>query len=452
MSIKDVLGRKNEVIETTWVEVPDQVRTDDRVHTRLGWWIVLAGVGGFLLWASIAPLDQGLPVSGVVEVATNRKEIQYLPGGIVDSILVKEGEEVKKGQVLVRMNDVQMKAQAEITRTQYYSDLAVEARLLAEKDGKKKISFPEELLSKKSDPRVAGGISLQEQLFTSRTTALQNDLMATEEEISGLSDQTAGLESALQSMKSQQQYLNEQIDGMRDLVKQGYVAKNRLLELERNAAQVSGTIAEYTGNLGRDQRQLASLKLKKLQRVQDYQKEVRQQLTDVQRDEGAQKNRLESQDFDLSNTEIRSPVDGTVVGLAVFTKGGVVGPGTRMMEIVPSHDALVIVGRVPVDLIDKMHPGLNVDMTFPAFNRNTTPHVPGIVTEVSADRLTDQRTGQPYYTMRAKVAPEGMKLISNLKLRPGMPVEAFVKTGNRTMMSYLFKPLLDRVKTSMGED
>jgi protease secretion system membrane fusion protein len=179
---------------------------------------------------------------------------------------------------------------------------------------------------------------------------------------------------------------------------------------------------------------------------------VRSQLADVQKEAEALENRLKSQDFDLANVLVKAPVDGTVVAMNVFTRGGVVPAGFRMMDIVPSDEPLIVEGQVPVNLIDKVHKDLKVEMIFSAFNQNETPHIPGIITQVSADRLQDQRTGAPYYEMRAKVAPEGMKLISKLQIRPGMPVEVFVKTGERSMMSYLLKPVFDRAKTSLTEE
>ncbi|WP_297479776.1 HlyD family type I secretion periplasmic adaptor subunit [Ferrovum sp.] len=449
MNSVNPLRKKHDIIDATAVEI---IKTDDRVYTRMGWWIVLGGVGGFLLWAIFAPLDQGVAISGIVEVATNRKEIQYQPGGIVEAILVKEGDTVKAGQVLVRMNDTQTKSQAEMSRTQYYSDLAVEARLEAERDGRTRLQFSPELLAHQGEAPVKDDMALQQQLFGARRSALQNELSAMDENIAGLEQQAAGLELARSSRAQQLQYLTEQIDNMRDLVKEGYVAKSRFLDLQRNQAEVNGIMAEESGRLGYTQRQAAEMKLKKSQRLEDYQKEVHQQLTDVEKEVGMIRHRLASQDFEQRNTEVKSPVDGTVVDLKVFTVGGVVSPGVPMMEVVPSHDALIIEGKIPLELIDKMHPGLEVDMTFPAFNRNTTPHVPGRVTEISADRLTDQKTGQSYYTMRAEVTEKGVRLLGNLQVRPGMPVEAFIKTGNRTMMSYLLKPLFDRIKTSMSEE
>jgi len=429
-----------------------EVNTDATVHTRLGWWIVLAGVGGFLLWAMFAPLDKGVPVNGTVAVATNRKLVQHQSGGTIEDILIKEGDVVKAGQPLVRMNDVQAKAAAEMTRAQYYSARAAEARLIAERDGKKTIGFPAELENAKNDLRAVNAISLQTQLFNSRQSSLRNELAAVDESIAGLQSQSRGLQESLENQKQQIQFLKEQLEGMRDLAKEGYVARNRLLDLERTYAQVNGGMAENVGNIGRAQRQISELNLRRAQRQQDYQKEVRTQLSEVQKEAEALASRLQGQDFDLANVVVRAPVDGTVVGLNVFTRGGVIGPGFRMMDIVPSDDALIIEGQVPVNLIDKLHKDLPVELIFVAFNQNQTPHVPGVVTQVSADRLVDEKTGMPYYKMQAKVTPEGKKILAHLQVRPGMPVEAFVKTGERTMMSYLLKPVFDRAKTSLSEE
>jgi len=428
------------------------INTDATTHTRLGWWIVLAGVGGFLLWATLAPLDKGVPVTGTVAVATNRKAIQHQTGGTIEDILVKEGDIVKVGQPLVRMNDVQARSNAEMARAQYFTGLAVEARLIAERDGKKNIVFPETLEKAKDDPRVVNAINLQTQLFMSRQSSLQNELAGIDETIAGLKSQVRGLQDSLDSQKQQQQILKEQLDGMRDLAKEGYVARNRLLDLERTYAQLNGSISENIGNIGRTQRQIAELTLRRAQRQQDYQKEVRSQLSDVQKEAEALKSRLKSLDFDLSNIVVKAPVDGTVVGLNVFTRGGVISPGFRMMDIVPSDDPLIVEGRVPVNLIDKVHKDLPVELNFEAFNRNKTPHIPGVITQVSADRLLDEKTGQPFYKIEAQVTPEGKKILAHLQVRPGMPVEAFIKTGERTMMSYLLKPVFDRAKSALTEE
>lgn len=395
--MKKLLEDKAAPTDITFQEVPSpEVNTDAKLHTRLGWWIVIVGVGGFLLWASIAPLDKGVPLSGTVAVSSSRKAIQHPTGGIIEDILVKEGDNVKAGQTLITMNDTQTKSLSEISRVQYFAARAAEARLTAERDDKRSITYPAELESARDDPRVAANISLQNHLFFSRRTAIHSEL----------------------------RILKEQLDAMRDLAKEGYVARNRMLDLERTYVQ----------------------------RQQEYQKEVRAQLSDVQKEAEALKTRLVSQDFDLANVEVKAPVDGTVVGLSVFTRGSVIGPGFKLMEIVPSDDSLVVEGRVPVHLIDKVHPDLKVELIFSAFNQNLTPQIPGIVTHVSADRLVDEKSGEPYYKLKAKVAPEGMKMITHLQIRPGMPVNLFVKTGERTMLNYILKPILDHVKMSLTEE
>jgi membrane fusion protein, protease secretion system len=431
---------------------PLEVNTDASAYSRLGWIVVLAGVGGFLLWAMFAPLDKGVPVNGTVTVASNRKAIQHQTGGTVEDILVKDGDVVKAGQVLVRMNDVQAKSVAEMTRVQYFTARAAEARLIAERDGKKTIAFPPELEKARNDPRVGNNISLQQQLFSSRQSASQNELAAIEENIAGLKSQLHGLQESMENQKQQQKILKEQLTDLRDLAKEGYIARNRVLDLERTYAQVNGAVSEGIGNIGRTQRQISELTLRRVQRQQEYQKEVRTQLSDVQKEAESLENRLAGLDHDLDNVLIKAPVDGTVMGMAVFTRGGVIGSGFKMMDIVPSDDPFIIEGQVPVNLIDKVHKDLKVELIFSAFNQNETPHIPGVVTQVSADRLQDQRTGMPFYEMRAKVAPEGMKMISKLQVRPGMPVEVFVKTGERSMMSYLLKPIFDRAKTSLTEE
>ena len=429
-----------------------EIQTSATFHTRLGWWIVLAGVGGFFVWAALAPLDKGVPLSGTVTVASNKKAVQHPTGGTVDAILVKEGDVVKAGDVLIRMNAVQATANAEMTRVQYFTARTTEARLTAERDGKSTLIFPPELESVRSDPRVASNIEMQQHLFSSRRLAIQSELAALDENVAGLVQQNAGLAESRDGKKQQLQFLKEQLDGMRDLAREGYVARNRLLELERTYAQLSTAISEDISNIGRGLRQISEFRMRRLQRQQEYQKEVRTQLSETQKEANSLANRLSGLDYDLGNVQVRSPVDGTVVAMNVFTHGGVIAPGFRMMDIVPSQDALVVDGQLPVHLIDKVHPNLKVELIFSAFNQNLTPHVPGIVTHVSADRLVDEKSGQPYYMVKAKVAPEGVRMIAHLQIRPGMPVDLFVKTGERTMLNYLVKPVTDHLKLAMTEE
>jgi len=260
------------------IDVSSRIEMDESAYARLGWWIVVAGFGGFLLWAFYAPLDKGVPLSGTVAVSTNRKAVQHPTGGIIENILVREGDRVKAGQTLVTMNDTQTKTQVEMSRAQYFSVLAVEARLTAEQEDKQAITFPAELGKARDDPRVVANINLQNKLFATRRVAIQSELRT----------------------------IKEQLDNMRDLAREGYVARNRMLDLERTYFQ----------------RQL------------EYQREIRMVLSDVQKEAESLKTRLISLEFDLANVEVKAPVDGTVVGVNVFTRGGVITPGFKLMEIV----------------------------------------------------------------------------------------------------------------------
>ncbi len=428
------------------------VKTDTQPYVRLGWCVIVLGIGTFLLWAALAPLDKGVPLSGTVTVASSRKAVQHLTGGVVEAILVKEGDVVKAGDVLVRLNAVQAKANAEIVRVQYFSARTAEARLIAERDGKKVIEFPPELQGAKTDPRIASTITLQQQLFSARQAAIATELSALDENIAGLQQQYRGLEQAHVGKNTQLAFLKEQLDSTRNLAKEGYVSRNQQLELERTYSQLSTSASEDISNISRSQKQISEFKLRRLQRQQEYQKEVRTHLSETQKEADSLANRLAGLDYDLGSVLVKSPVDGTVVAMNVFTHGGVVAPGFRMMDIVPISDALTIDGQLPVHLIDKVHANLPVELMFTAFNQNLTPQIPGIVTHVSADRLVDEKSGQPYYSMKAIVAPEGMKLLAKVQLRPGMPVDMFIKTGERTMLNYLLKPLLDHFKMSMAEE
>jgi membrane fusion protein, protease secretion system len=433
---------------------PLTVNTDAGAYSKVGWTIVLVGVIGFLVWATTAPLDKGVPMSGFVAKESNRKAVQHQTGGTVQEILVRDGDHVKAGQPLVQMNDVQVGSELHMVETQYITARAVEARLHAELKGASSVPFPAELKDFKNDPRAIEQTTLQSQLFNSRRSALESELAAMEESIEGLVAQAKGLEESREAKKAQLGFLKEQLDNSRELAKEGYIPRTRLLDLERTYAQVSGAISEDIGNITRYRRQATEIKLRRIQRTQEFQRELRSQLTDVQRDAEALQSRIRAQQQQVNNATVRAPVEGVVVGSNIFTRGGVVGPGAHLMDIVPTNDALIVEGQLPVNLVDRVHPGLQVELNFSAFNSNRTPHVPGEVVTVAADRTVEERTGAMYYKVRIRVTPEGSKLIAEKKLdiKPGMPVDLFVKTGERTMMSYLLKPLVDRAHSAMSEE
>ena len=428
------------------------LQLDDTRYSRLGWLLMLGGFLGFLGWAALAPLDKGVAVSGKVMVSGHRKVVQHPSGGIVERIDVRDGDKVAAGQVLIRLKETPLLGQAQSLRSQFYGSLASEARLNAERDGVASVSFPTELTALASEPEVASNLALQRQLFDSRRQALLLDQQGIDESIAGAEAQLRGVRDSQASKVLQRTALTEQLQGLRELAREGYIPRNRLLDSERVYAQVLGSISEDYGRIGQLQRQVLEMRLKIRQLAEEYQKEVRTQLADTRVRTEDLRNRLASAEFELANSQLRAPVAGIVVGLDVFTEGGVIKPGQALMEIVPQGEPLLVEARVPVELADKVHPGLPVELMFSAFSQSTTPRVAGEVTLVSADRQVDERTDEPYYTLRAQVSAEGMSQLAGLQIRPGMPVEAFVRTGERSMLNYLFKPLLDRTHMALVEE
>ena len=418
-------------------------------HTRLGWWMILAGLGGFLVWAALAPLDQGVPVTGTVVVAGHRKAVQHQTGGTVERILVREGDTVRAGQVVVSMNNVQARANADITRSQLNAALAAEARLMAERDHK---PLPAGTTTPRADSGGRDAGVAQRQLLETRRRSLQGELSAVDENVAGLSEVNEGLAMSRQAKEQQLRLLKEQLDGARALVQEGFYPRNRLLELEREQAQVRASLSEDVGNLGRNERQISELRVRRALRQEDFQKDVRTQLAALQQEIVGLQSRLRGLEHELANTEVRAPVDGIVADLNIFTEGGVVPAGHRLMDIVPVNEPLVVDAQVPVDAIDSVKVDMPVEIALAAFNQNTTPRVPGTVSRLSVDRTVDEKTGMTFYRMQADVTPQGSEMLRELKVRPGMPVEIFVRTGERSLLNYLLRPFTDKLHNALTEE
>ncbi len=433
-------------------EVAEVLPLDANRYLRIGWLVIGIGILGFLIWAALAPLDKGVASSGMVVVDGNRKTVQSPVNGLIRQIQVKEGEQVKAGQVLVQLSQVQVNAHIDSLKQQLYTTLATEARLLAEQQGLDAVIFPPTLLNQQAETRLTEILALQKQLFLSRREMLRSDLAGMQQTGEGLSFQIKGLREALINKQQQQASLKEQVTNLRPLTEEGYFPRNRYLELLRSQSELSGSMAEMAGRIGQLEKQRQETQQRVIQRQADYLREVRNQLAEVQVSANELKNKLETAEFELSHTSIIAPVDGSVVGLTVFTQGGVVAAGEKLMEILPARRPLEVEARLRVNLIDKVTVGQDVDLMFTAFNQNRTPKVAGKVTVVSADRLVDGVTREPYYQMRLSVTPEGMAKLAGLKIKPGMPVDVFVKTGSRSLLSYLFKPLVDRASTSLIEE
>ncbi|HGL5836612.1 TPA: HlyD family type I secretion periplasmic adaptor subunit [Serratia marcescens] len=422
-------------------------------YDRIGWLMLLFGLGGFLLWALFAPLDQGVPAQGTVQVVGNSKTVQAAAAGTIAAIKVKEGDTVYADQLLLQLNTVQAQAQVDSYRERYLTARAMEARLQAERDGKPRVDYPADLHHQvQAISRQGGILTLQDQLFLSRRAALDSELEAYRQSMAGVRFQLHGLDNAQSSRKVQLQSFREQLNNLQDLVKDGYLPRNRYLEMQRQYAEISSAQAQADGQMGQLKQQLRESEQNIARRQADYQKEVRTQLAQTQVDVADSRSKLMQANNELRYTEVRAPLDGTVVGLKVFTTGGVVNTGEPLLDIVPSDRRLEVAAQLPVNLIDKVKPGQKVDLMFTAFNQNSTPKVQGDVSLTSADRLTDQRSGEAYYSLKVALPAEQIKRLGENRIVPGMPVSVFVRTGERSLLNYLFKPLVDRAHMSLTEE
>jgi len=435
------------------VEGETVLPTDTLQPMRIGLWVLGIGFGGFLLWAGLAPLDEGVPTQGMVAIDTKRKAVQHLSGGLVKDVLVKEGQFVKDEQELIRLDDATTRANYESVRQHYLSIRAMEGRLSAEQAGLSRIVFHPDLQQAGSDPLVKQQMANQEQLFQSRRLSLQADQQAIEESIQGQTASIQGYEGMLQSRKNQLSLLQEELKGIRELVKEGYAPRNKQMELERMSADTLGSMADLQGNISRARSAIAEMKMRAIQHKQEYRKEVESQLAEVRREVQADAEKYKAISNDLGRMVIRAPTAGQVVGLAVQTEGGVIQPGQTLMSIVPKNEVLLLEAKVAPHLIDSVHPGLLADVRFSSFAHSPQLVVQGKVESISGDLISEpQNPNIAYYLARISVTAEGLKELGGRQLQAGMPAEVVIKTGERSVLTYLLHPLLKRIAISMKEE
>ena len=433
------------------VQAAPETDLNDARPRRWGWLLLLLGFGGFMAWALLAPLDAGVSAPGSVVVTGNRKAVQPLVAGKIAAIFVKDGDVVKAGQVLVRLDATSSRSQLDISKGQWFTSLATEARLQAERAGHSTPNFPPTLLQEKADLRASTAMASQSQLLATRRLALENELATFTEGIRGLELQTHGVEDSKKAKEDQLRLLNEMLKNQRVLADEGFLARNRVLEQERTVASLVGAIAEDLGTIGRNKQNVSETKARMVSRQQDVRKEVETLLSDTQRDAASLKSRLDALEFDVANTEITSPANGFVLGLAVHTVGGVVAAGNPMMEVVPQNEPLRIEAQILPHLIDKVKVGLPVDILFTAFNQAETPRFPGKLVLVSADALVEPKQNTAYFKATVEIDATQLTKMKKLQIHAGMPVEVFIRTGERTAWSYLTKPLKDRMNRAMNE-
>lgn len=426
-----------------------------RAASRATRWGVLAlvlGLGGFLAWAALAPLDQGVPAHGVVAIDTKRKPVQHLSGGIVRQVLVREGDIVQEGQLLVELDDRMARANYESVRQRYLGLRAIQGRLLAEQQGAAAITWHPDLLAARQDPWIEAQMQAQQQLLRSRQEGLQAEVAALEEAIQGQQATLNALRDILPSRREQLALLQEDLRNIASLAAEGYAPRVRQSELQRQVAELHAQLAELQGNQQRTLRSIAELRQRILARQQDYRKSVEDELTRVNLEVQADAERYRAALAELQRTDIRAPAAGQVVGLTVQSVGAVIQPGQKLMDIVPADEPLLLEARLEPHLVHQVQPGLRTDVRFPAFAHDPQLVVEGEVVSVSGDLLADAHTGTPYYLIRVALTPAGKRALGARRLQPGMPAEVIVKTGERSLLNYLAGPLLRRVAASLKEE
>lgn len=433
------------------------LQVDTASPIRWGIYVLFIGFGSFLLWAAFAPLDEGVPSQGTVSIDTKRKVVQHQTGGIIRDVRVKEGQMVQAGEVLLTLDDSMMKGKLAEIRQHYIGLRATEGRLMAEQTGAAKIQFHPDLIKLTDDPIVQQLMRNQEMLLAARRSGLMAELQGMEESIQGQEAQIQGLTGVLQSRKSQHDLINAQLESIRDLVQEGYAPKNQQQELELKLVQSVGDIADAQSGIIKSQRAIAELRQRALARKGEYRKEIETQMAQVQSEVDADAQKLQAAVEESNRMQVRSPVTGQVVGLQFQTVGSVVQPGQRILDVVPLDEGLLLEAKIPPNLIDRVHTGQVADVRFSSFANSPLLAVEGRVESISKDLLTEanvnpDQPGANYYLARVAITSEGMKKLGHHVLQPGMPVQIIVKTGERSLLTYLLHPLTKRLAASLKEE
>lgn len=407
---------------------------------RIGIAILAATFGVTALWSSLAPLSSAVIASGLVKVASNRKKIQHQEGGVIKQILVRDGDRVQAGDVLIRLDETRAGASRGVLQTQYDAAVALNARLIAERDDQNGIAWPAELLMRQDDARIAELLQTQQSQFAARRASLQGHLGILDKQIAATRAEIEGLTGLRKAKETQLASLRIELDGLTDLLSKGMVEKTKYRNLEREIARIEGERAEHASDIASARSTISERELQKFQVRKTFNEEVTEQLRKVQTEIFDYLERMQAAGYVLAQTELRSPVAGTVTDLKAHTEGGVVAPGEVLLEIVPADDLLMVEAKARPQDVDRIRPGLPAGVKLSAFDQRTLPELEGSVTYLSADIIEDDRTGQSYFLVRIEV-PESEFARLDGQIQPGMLADVFVRTGERTFLGYLLDPI-----------
>jgi len=411
--------------------------------------VLTLGIGG---WAATTDISGAVVAGGALVVESNVKKVQHPTGGVVGEVRVREGDRVKAGDIVLRLDDTQTRANLSIV-TKALDELAArQARDEAERDAAAQVTFPADLLSRIAESDVARAVEGERRFFETRRSAREGQVAQLRERISQLREQIQGLDDQVLAKKREISLIEEELKGVRILWEKNLIQLARLTALERDAARLQGERGALISNIAQTRGKIVETELQIIQIDQDLRSEVSKDLAEIRSRTSEYVERKVAAEDQLRRIEIRAPQDGMVHQLTAHTVGGVISPqGEPIMLIVPEADALSAEVKIAPQDIDQVRVGQTAVVRFPAFNQRTTPELEGEVTRISADVSLDQKSGVSYYTLRINV-PEGeLERLRGLRLVPGMPVETFIRTGDRTVLSYLVKPLTDQINKTWRE-
>jgi membrane fusion protein, type I secretion system len=410
--------------------------------------VLTFGIGG---WAATTELSGAITASGLVVVDTNVKKVQHPTGGVVGELLVREGDHVRAGDMLVRLDETVLRAGLAIVTKGLDEMRARKARLASERDGAERILVSGDLSGPAPTREFAAALDSEQKLFDLRRAARQGQKSQLRQRIAQLDDEIRGY-TALQEAKAEEiDIIQRELTGVRALWQKNLIQINRLTILEREAARLKGELAQSIASSAQVRGKVSEIELQILQIDQDLSSEVAKELREIDGKIGEYIEREVTAEDQLKRVEIRAPQSGVVHQLSVHTVGGVVSPAEPVMLIVPEADLLTVEAKVSPQDIDQIYVGQTASLRFTAFNQRTTPEIQGTVNRISADVTSDQRTGQTFYTARVSIIADELARLGNVKLLPGMPAEIFARTYDRSVLSYFIKPLSDQVARAFRE-
>ncbi|WP_127088854.1 HlyD family type I secretion periplasmic adaptor subunit [Aquabacter cavernae] len=427
---------------------------DYRRIASKGYGLIILTFGVFGGWAAFASIDSAVIAPGVVSVESRRQVVQHLEGGIVAEILVKDGQKVKDGEVLFRLDPTSSLANYDSVRAQLDTLLATEARLEAERGMAAAITFPPNLMARTDNPVVKAALADQQAQFRDRKASLDGQMGILNQRIVQGETEIDGLGREKASAEQQLFYCDDELDGIQKLSDKGLVSKSRLAQLQREKARLQGVIGRNIADTAKAQATISEMRMQIEQITQKQQEEVAQQIVETRQKIADLREKLNISESVLKRIDIRAPRAGIVQNInpKIYTVGAVVRPGDTMLEVVPQNDELIVDAQVPTTDIDRLHGGVDqVEVRFPAFHARTTPLIVGQLRSVSPDRLMDEQTRQPYYQAVISVSNTDIPDEMKSRLRPGMPAEVIFNTGERSVMSYLTRPLTDALTHSFRE-